>query len=216
MAWCDVDWERNRITIHSPKTEAHEGGASRQVPLFSELRGPLNEVWKQAEPGTEFVITRCRSTSVNLRTELQRIIRRAGLTPWPKLWQNLRATRQTELVQKYPIHLVCYWLGNSALVAKKHYLQIRDEDFAAAATDATPETGGAPSGAPDCGTVARQAAQPAEGSDCLPSRNRGKSKHNKEFSQAVAVAALSCPIPRVPPAGFEPATNGLEIHCSIP
>ena len=46
----------------------------------------------------------------------------------------MRVSRQTELVQKYPIHLVCYWLGNSALVAKKHYLQIRNEDFAAADT----------------------------------------------------------------------------------
>ncbi len=32
---------------------------------------------------------------------------RAGLTPWPKLWQNLRSSRETELVETYPIHVVC-------------------------------------------------------------------------------------------------------------
>ena len=32
LRWGDVDWERNRITVHSPKTEHHEGGESRQIP----------------------------------------------------------------------------------------------------------------------------------------------------------------------------------------
>ena len=49
--WGDVDWERNRITVHSPKTEHHEGRESRQIPIFPELRPYLEEVWEQPSRG---------------------------------------------------------------------------------------------------------------------------------------------------------------------
>ena len=129
LRWGDVDWERGKITVHSPKTEHHEGGASRQIPLFPELRSYLEEVWEQAEPGTEYVITRYRSRNANLRTQLERIIKWAGLKPWPKLFQNLRATRETELAETYPIQVVCEWIGNTAAVAAKHYLQVTEEHY---------------------------------------------------------------------------------------
>lgn len=34
-----------------------------------------------------------------------RIIAKAGLTPWPKLFQNLRITRETELAETNPLHV---------------------------------------------------------------------------------------------------------------
>ena len=133
LRWSDVDWDRSRMTVHSCKTEHHEGGGSRVAPVFPELYPHLLAVYEQAEPGTEYVITRYRKTGLNLRTQLQKIIRRAGLKPWPKLWQNLRATRQTELENDFPTHVVCSWLGNSRRVAEKHYLQVTDEHFQKAA-----------------------------------------------------------------------------------
>ncbi len=133
LRWSDVDWQRNRITIHSPKTEHHLGGESRQIPLFPELLPYLREVFEEAEPGTTHVITRYRDANANLRTQLYRIISKAGLIPWPKLFQNLRSTRETELAEKYPLHVVCAWIGNSQPVAAKHYLQITDEHFQEAA-----------------------------------------------------------------------------------
>ena len=66
---------------------------------------------------------------------MQKIIKRAGLTPWPKLWQNLRATRATELVSEgWPEYKVCKWLEHTKLVAEKHYWQVTDADFDQAAT----------------------------------------------------------------------------------
>jgi hypothetical protein len=65
------------------------------------LRPYLEAAWDEAALGTEFVITRYRDTNSNLRTHLERIIELAGLTPWPKLFQNLRATRETELAEHY-------------------------------------------------------------------------------------------------------------------
>ena len=62
-----------------------------------------------------------------------RIIRKAGIEPWPKLFQNLRSTRETELAEQYPLHVVCAWIGNSQPVAAKHYLQVTEGHFRQAA-----------------------------------------------------------------------------------
>jgi hypothetical protein len=86
----------------------------------------------------EPVITRYRDKNGNLRTQLQRIIRKAGLTPWPRLFHNLRATRQTELAEQFPAHVVCAWIGNTERVAQNHYLQVTDAHFEKAAKEPTP------------------------------------------------------------------------------
>ena len=45
---------------------------------------------------------------------------------WPKLFQNLHSTRETELADNFPVHVVCQWIGNSQPIAAKHYLQVGD------------------------------------------------------------------------------------------
>ncbi|MCX5653722.1 MAG: hypothetical protein NTY65_03615 [Planctomycetota bacterium] len=93
------------------------------------------------------MITRYRHTNQNLQTKLRRTLRKAGVTPWPKLYQNLRSTRQTELADRFPVHVVCAWLGNSAPVAMKHYLQVTDEHFRQAAQEAVQKAVQPPSAA---------------------------------------------------------------------
>lgn len=168
LAWDDVDWDRGRFTVHSSKTEHHAGGGSRSVPLFPELLPYMREAFEMAEDGATHVITRYRDATQNLRTTLGKIIKRAGLKPWPKLWQNMRSSRQSELVAEFPVHVVCKWLGNSPVIAAKHYLQVTEDDFQRAATEATMKPAptskssaksGALAAAPS-GT-ARQAAQAA-------------------------------------------------------
>ncbi len=132
LKWGDVDFEKGRIRIPSPKTEHLEGRASRMIPMFPELRAPLLEVFDAAAPGTEYVITSYRRNNQNLRTHFERIITRAGLTAWPKLFHNLRASRQTELAETFPAHVVCAWLGNTQAVAAEHYLTVTDSHFARA------------------------------------------------------------------------------------
>jgi hypothetical protein len=120
------------MVIHAPKTEHHEGKEMRTIPIFPELRPYLETAWDEAAEGAEFVICRYRGTNANLRTQLCRIIKKASLKPWPKLFQNLRATRETELAEDFPIHVVCDWIGNGQLVAAKHYLQVTNDHFAKA------------------------------------------------------------------------------------
>jgi len=141
LTWGDVDWENNRLTVHSPKTEHHAGGESRVIPIFPELLPHLEEACDQAVPGEENIITRYRTYNTNLGTQLGRIIKRAGLKPWPRLFSNLRATRQTELAARFPLHVVCEWLGNSAPIADKHYLQVTDQDYASAIAGPTNQSG---------------------------------------------------------------------------
>lgn len=133
LRWRDINWARGRMTVWSCKTEGHAGQESRTVPLFKELRPIMQEAFELAEDGAEFVITRYRDPSCNLRTQLHRILKRAGVKPWPKVFHNLRSTRQTELTEIFPTHVVCAWLGNSTVVAHGHYLQVRDQHFDMAA-----------------------------------------------------------------------------------
>src|SRR5205085_714888 len=79
--------------------------------------------------GAVHVITRWRDTEKNLRTGLLRILRRAGVKPWPRLYQNLRASRETELAERFPIHVVAEWLGNSPKTALAHYTQVTEDHY---------------------------------------------------------------------------------------
>ena len=133
LTWADVDWERERFTVHACKTEHEDGGGVRVVPIFPELRPHLADAFDKAETGAVNVIGGNRGTNANLRTRLTKIIRRAGLAPWPKLFQNLRSTRETELCETFPVHVVCKWLGNSQPVAARHYLQVTEDHFRKAA-----------------------------------------------------------------------------------
>ncbi len=128
LRWADVNWERSRIRIPSSKT-AHQGKDHRWIPMFPELRPYLQDAFDEAQDGSEWVITRSRDSDINLRTQLGRIAGRAGLTLWEKPWQNMRATRQTELNEVYPSHVVAKWMGNTESVANEHYLMLTDEHF---------------------------------------------------------------------------------------
>ncbi len=43
--------------------------------------------------------------------------RRAGLTPWPRAFHNLRSSRVTELGRDYPVRAAADWLGHDNKVA---------------------------------------------------------------------------------------------------
>ena len=61
-----------------------------------------------------------RSDLPGLPNEPSKILKKAGLSLWPKLWHDLRAARQTELDDQFPSHVVCAWFGNSVKVAAQH------------------------------------------------------------------------------------------------
>ena len=201
LRWCDVDWSRRRMLVRSPKTEHHAGKDSRLVPLFPERKPHFEAARDAAAVGAEYVITRYRDASQNLRTQLERIIHRAGLQPWPKLFQNLRASRATELAAEYPSHVAAEWLGHSRLVAANHYWRVTDADFERATRG------------PD--EAAQNPAQQPHADDCKPSQvTRPVREENPDFPRFATPRDIvqTCTVPRT---GFEPVTPGLGNRCSI-
>lgn len=167
LTWGDVNWEKGRLTIRSPKTARHEGHAMRVAPIAPELRPILQDLFDAADVGAEAVIPRLRDPRMNLRTHFQRIITRAGLKAWPRLFHNLRASCATDWVERFPAHVVAGWLGHTPLIAARHYLQTRDAHFDLA-------TGGGEGGAKSGALAAQNAAQHPSAPDRADSHNERK------------------------------------------
>jgi len=129
LRWGDVDWDAGRMRVRSTKTEHHEGGEARYCPIFPELLPHLREAFEHAEERAVFVVSRYRGDNANLRTQFIRLLESAGVKRWPRIFHNMRASRQTELAAEFPLVDVCSWLGNSPTVAAGHYLQATDENF---------------------------------------------------------------------------------------
>lgn len=137
VEWGDLNWAENRMLVRSPKTERHIGKAERVIPLFPELRAVLMDAYELAPAGSVYVVGRYRDATQNLGTHFKRIINRAGIAPWPRLFNAMRASRVTELAAEYPSAVCTSWMGHTRAVAEAHYHMVRDEDFEKAASEPT-------------------------------------------------------------------------------
>lgn len=103
------------------------------VPIAPELKPILLRLFNAAAEGAEIGIPRLRDARVNLRTQFEKIIGRAGATTWPGLFHNLRGSCATDWCERFPAHVVAGWLGHSPLTAAQHYLTTNDAHFSIAA-----------------------------------------------------------------------------------
>ncbi len=127
LRWRDVNWEKGTLLVRSPKTAGHgDEHAVRVVPIDDDLMPVLIRLHEAAPDGAEKVLTRVRGPGINLRTQLERIMEEAGITPWPRMFHNLRASCATDWVEKIPPHAVAKYLGHSPMIAATHYLIARD------------------------------------------------------------------------------------------
>jgi integrase len=218
LRWEDIDWDAGRMRVQSPKTEHHPGKESRVIPIFPELLGQLRESFEAAPTAVFVVDSRYRTSAMgksgwkncNMRTQFERIVKNAGLKKWPRLFHNLRSSRQTELAEVFPSHVVCAWLGNSEDIAKKHYYQVTDAHFAAAS--AGPGMAVAPSARDDETTSAHFDAPVAQIlTQHAAAPESTKLQETSEPLGAEGVCAVSCidlPIPAKPQDGW----GGIRTH----
>ncbi|MFN7374500.1 MAG: tyrosine-type recombinase/integrase [bacterium] len=197
LRWGDVNWERGRLMVRSPKTADHEGHAVRVVPIPPDLRPILQDLFDRAEVGVEAVIPRLRDggAAINLRTTFGKIITKAGVAPWPRLFHNMRASCAMDWVERFPAHVVAGWLGHSPLIAAQDYLQTRDAHFDLAAGVAA-----AGQAAANPATNTRQSA---------PKASKPKTQ-NPHYSQQLVGVGAACDAvePEImPPKGLEPLTR---------
>ena len=138
------------MSLPEAKVEHHEGRGVRSWPLFPVLRTILEQLLEELTidgryPSPEsFVVNKPEYraaamrpggwANANLRTQFLKILRKAGVAPWARLFHSTRASRQTELEAQFPLHVVCSWLGNSESVATDSYLLVTDSHFQAATT----------------------------------------------------------------------------------
>lgn len=163
LKWEDIDFKREYVLkVRSPKLR-RSSKYTRTVPIFDELYPYFAALYDDACERHDFedpelwkgekVFPRAQHGK-NLATQMARIIvKGARITPmippknpddpkdigqpWPRLFQNLRSSRETELIadpenlfrpeDRPSIMQVCEWLGNSPVVAAKHYLQATRE-----------------------------------------------------------------------------------------
>lgn len=141
-----LTWSRIRLgdgagmmTVISPKTE-RQGKASREVPIFTELRPYLEDLLEvQGYPvATDPVFPGLgQKSDANLRKQAYAIRDKAGVDPIPKMYQNMRSTRQTTLEAKFPRGTDCQWMGNTEAVAEQHYVQEMESFRLTAASERT-------------------------------------------------------------------------------
>jgi len=87
----------NRMSIPQPKVEHHEGCGIRSCPNFPELRAILDEAfeilggkantWSQHRAVAN---TAMGWKNINLRSEMTRLLRRAGDSGWPRLFHSVK------------------------------------------------------------------------------------------------------------------------------
>ncbi len=133
--------------------------------------------------------------NANLRTTFAKIIKRPGLEPWPRIFHNLRAIRETELVEEFPVQVVTNWLGNTPAIAMRHYLMTADAHFdnALGGTD----------------EAAQKAAQQVRAEGSKASQVTGAPNAKPPVLPGVASGCNCVQEYRVAGTGFEPATSRL-------
>ena len=155
LRWQDIQWDDGgnigTITVTSKKTKRYAGQGTRIIPIFPELVKPLYEAFEQSKEGDVYVITKhaphylrkiknrgkLDKIKANLGTVFAKYVRKAGIQPWPKIVNNLRASFETDLLNgKYDtpdrrigIQTIAKWLGHSPKVMLKHYGRVSNEDF---------------------------------------------------------------------------------------
>ncbi|MBA4062993.1 MAG: hypothetical protein C0501_04660 [Isosphaera sp.] len=207
LRWENVDFATNRMTVSSPKTEHLEGRAYRVVPIFARLRPFLEEAFELAEPGEVYVVGgrqggAYRATAqkpggwvnTNLRTTFEKLIRRAGLQAWPRLFHNLRASCETDLMRDHPIHVVTAWIGNTPKIALGHYLQTLEADFEKAVR------GGADSGA----VAVQKAVQSRAAGDGPQTTRTPEALEIRGSRRPGSSAGDNCPSVQMAKVGLEP------------
>ena len=168
LKWKMVDWEKGRITMPAPKT-THSGLSERQLPFFKELKPILEQHWhNQNRPSPEAYVIhnvyskKCTNLPSKGRTAASvnevdpnywwtKWFDAAGVKVWQKLSQNLRVSRENELLQsgEYRPEAVHAFIGHSREVYLSNYKQLNDDDFVALSDRTTAGKGKATIRLPD-------------------------------------------------------------------
>jgi site-specific recombinase XerD len=128
LRWSGVLWDAGKMKVSSPKTSHHAGCEERFVPI-GDILPWLRAAFEQ--PGTgDRIITNYTETNCNLDKPLKKILTSAGIIAWPKLFQNMRASCETDWLDRgISAHVVANWIGHSVKIQVSHYAQVDAHHF---------------------------------------------------------------------------------------
>lgn len=161
LKWEHLDFDAfdgiGLIDLPSPKTRKKQK-ASRKMPMFAGT--PLRKVLlaereRQSAgsnpPPSGYVVRGVCNLSdvsrdktnwdvVNPNTNLKRLIKKAGVTPWIKTCQNIRVTRENELLLSgdYRPEAVHYFIGHTRKTFESSYAAMAESDFTPKSTRQKP------------------------------------------------------------------------------
>ena len=105
------------------------------MPLFPEVKAELDKL-RLGNEDTEFVINR---SPHDWAGQFDQIAESAGIGKIPRPFDNMRASRATEVHNQYGAKKESLWIGHSEKIAMKFYLMVTDEDYAIATGKQTKE-----------------------------------------------------------------------------
>jgi integrase len=162
LEWTDINWAKSTMCVKSPKTSHIAGHDVRFVPLAPTFRAILQRLFENAPEGSRFVVPWLQSGDKNLGTQFARILKRANVKRWPRLFHNCRASCATDWAQTLPAHAVARWLGHSPLISASHYLMPLDEHFAVVTGESDTSASQIEAGAKCGATLSEASAQPVQ------------------------------------------------------
>jgi hypothetical protein len=96
---------QSRLSVASPKTE-HAGKSHRTIPRFPLLRPHLEAAF-DADVFPQNDRKRAHGergwSGANVRTTMEKNIRKAKVDSWPSVFRSLRASHESDLAQNYPL-----------------------------------------------------------------------------------------------------------------
>ena len=136
LRWSDIGIgkNKNRFSVFSPKLNPHEYLRKREVPLFPLLLTELDKL-RLGNEDEDYVVNRFSDRQkACLVHPFTTIAAKAGIGKIVRPFDNMRASRSSEIYRDYGGVAESTWLGHSPVIAKKCYLMIMDEDYDAAAS----------------------------------------------------------------------------------
>jgi integrase len=123
LDWSRIDRTAGRIRIDDVKR-----GCEREIPLFPELASVLDR-----HPGD---VPLCGDligmSHAGITARLHGVLDSLGIPRWAAPWHSMRATRETELIERFGVATASKWIGNSEAVAMRSYALVTDDAWTAA------------------------------------------------------------------------------------
>lgn len=116
--WVNIDLSSRELTIPA---ETKTGW--RSMPIFPEILDLLVTIPQQSRTGKVVQWSRSQeSVTQLLKRHVETILGEGNC--WPKVCQQLRSTRRTELDAEFEPYVVNEWLGHDSRTAERHYQQV--------------------------------------------------------------------------------------------